>query len=90
MLNKKFGPAIEIKFVEEIASASIQVEIIKFLDIVRVSEILKKYRSLNIGFVDASIVAIAERLKINRILTLYKKHFNSIIPLGFDYFEIIV
>jgi len=40
--------------------------------------------------VDASITAISERLEINKILTLDKRYFNSIIPLGFDYFEILV
>jgi len=89
MLNKKFGSAIEIKFLEEIISVNLQVEILKFPDILRITEILKKYKSLNIGFVDGSIVAIAERLKINQILTLDNKHFGSIIPVGFDYFEIL-
>ena len=90
MLNKKFGPVIEIKFLEEIISVNLQIEIIKFPDILRTAEILKKYKSLNIGYVDGSIVAIAERLKINRILTLDNKHFGSIIPVGFDYFEILI
>ena len=89
MLNKKFGPITEIKFLEEIISVNLQIEILKFVDILRIVEILKKYESLNIGFVDGSIVAIAERLKINQILTLDNKHFNSIVPVGFDYFEIL-
>ena len=89
MLNKKFGPVIEIKFLEEIISVNLQIEILKFPDILRITEILKKYKSLNIGFVDGSIVAIAERLKINQILTLDNKHFSSMVPMGFDYFEIL-
>jgi uncharacterized protein len=88
MLNKKFGHYIEIKFIEEIISVNFHLEIIKFLDLVRIVEILKKYSTLDIGYVDGAIVAIAERLKINRIITLDRKHFNSLVPLGFDYFEI--
>jgi len=88
MLNKKFGTSIEIKFIEEIISVNLHIEIIKFPDLVRIAEILKKYSTLDIGYVDGAIVAIAERLKINCILTLDRKHFNSLIPLGFDYFEI--
>ena len=90
MLNKKFGAAIEIRFLEEIISVNLQIEIIKFPDILRTVEILNKYKSLNIGFVDGSVVAIAERLKINQIMTLDNKHFSSIIPVGFDYFEILI
>jgi predicted nucleic acid-binding protein len=88
MLNKKFGISVEIQFIEEIISVNFHIEIIKFLDLARIVEILKKYNSLDIGYVDGAIVAIAERLKINRIFTLDRKHFNSLIPLGFDYFEI--
>lgn len=88
MLNKKFGISVEIQFIEEIISVNFHIEIIKFLDLARIVEILKKYNNLDIGYVDGAIVAIAERLKINRIFTLDRKHFNSLIPLGFDYFEI--
>jgi len=88
MLNKKFGISVEIKFIEEIISVNFHIEIIKFLDLARIVEILKKYNNLDIGYVDGAIIAIAERLKINRIFTLDRKHFNSLIPLGFDYFEI--
>ena len=90
MLNKKFGSDVEMKFLEEIISVNLQIEILKFHDLQRIAEILKKYKDLNIGFVDGSIVAIAERLKINQILTLDNKHFSSIVPVGFDYFEILI
>jgi len=88
ILNKKFGHNIEIKFLEEIISVNFYFEIIKFPDLARIVEILKKYSNLNIGYVDGAIVAIAERLKINRIITLDRKHFSTLLPLGFDYFEI--
>jgi len=55
-----------------------------------IPEIIKKYSSLNIGFVDAAVTAISERFHINKILTLDKSHFNTIVPLGFDYFDILV
>ena len=90
MLNKKFGPGIELRFIEDIASVQLQVEVLEFRDILRVPEIIKKYRSLNIGFVDAAITAICERLHINKILTLDHRHFNAIVPLGFDHFDILV
>jgi predicted nucleic acid-binding protein len=57
MLNKKFGPEIELKFIEDIASAELQVEVLEFRDVLRISEIIKKYKSLNIGFVDAAVTA---------------------------------
>ncbi|MBC8390040.1 MAG: VapC toxin family PIN domain ribonuclease, partial [Actinobacteria bacterium] len=41
-------------------------------------------------YVDASIVAIAERLKINKIFTLDRKHFEVVAPRGFDNFDILI
>lgn len=90
MLNKRFGPEVELRLIDDIASAELQVEVLEFRDILRVPEIIKKYKDLNIGFVDAAITAICERLHINRILTLDHRHFNAIVPLGFDYFDILV
>src|SRR4030042_7189763 len=90
MLNSRFGSKIELIFLQEIIKTNFQLELLKDTDIIRIIEILKKYDTLNIGYVDASIVAISERLKINNILTLDRKHFEIIIPRGFDRFEILI
>jgi len=89
LINTKLGPYFELKFLEEI-NQNFNLEPIKDEDIFRIIEILKKYDTLNIGYVDASIVAISERLKINKILTLDRKHFEAIAPRGFDYFDILI
>ncbi|GAG72238.1 unnamed protein product [marine sediment metagenome] len=68
LINTKLGSYFEVKFLEEI-NQNFNLEPIKDEDIFRIIEILKKYDTLNICYVDASIVAIAERLKINKILT---------------------
>lgn len=89
LIRTKLSPHLEIKFLEEI-NRNFNLEPIKDLDIIRIIEILKKYDTLNIGYVDASIVAIAERLKINKILTLDRKHFEVVAPRGFDCFDILI
>lgn len=90
MLNSRFGSKIELAFLCEIIKASFQLELLKDMDIIRIIEILKKYDKLNIGYVDASIIAIAERLKVNKILTLDRKHFEVVAPRGFDCFDILI
>ncbi len=90
MLNSRFGSKIELIFLLEIIKASFQLELLKDIDIIRIVEILKKYDTLNIGYVDASIIAIAERLKVNKILTLDRKHFEVVAPRGFDCFDILI
>ena len=90
MLNSRFGSKIELVFLQEIIKSSFQLELLKDIDIIRSIEILKKYDTLNIGYVDASIIAVAERLKVNKILTLDRKHFEVVAHRGFDCFDILI
>jgi hypothetical protein len=41
---------------------------------------MAKYSDAALGFVDASIVAVAERLKIKELLTTDRRHFSLIRP----------
>ena len=90
LLKYRFGSMVELKFLEEINKSNFIMETIQLADISRIMEILVKHRDFHVGYVDASIVAVAERLGTNKILTLDKKHFNGLIPSGFAYFELLV
>jgi len=89
LINTRLGSYFEIKLLQEV-NKSFHLEILKDEDIIRIIEILKKYDTLNIGYVDTSIIAIAERLKVNKILTLDRKHFEVVAPRGFDCFDILI
>jgi predicted nucleic acid-binding protein len=39
------------------------------------------YRDLPLGTVDASVVATAERMTINEVATLDRRHFNVVRPI---------
>lgn len=58
-------------------------------DYSRSAEILRKYNDANIDFVDACIVAMAERLNITKILTVDRRHFSTFKPEHCDAFEIV-
>ena len=58
-------------------------------DLERVKEILQKYEDSKLDFVDAAIMAIAERLNIERILTVDRRDFGLFRPLHCEAFEII-
>jgi predicted nucleic acid-binding protein len=57
-------------------------------DLPRVRELLNQYRDNKLDFVDASIVTMAERLNITRILTVDQRDFRVIRPKHCDYFEV--
>ena len=52
-------------------------------------EILEEYADSRLDFVDATIVALAERLNITRVLTLDRRDFSIIRPAHCSYFEIL-
>ncbi len=47
-------------------------------DLTRVNQIRAFYNSLPLGFVDASLIALAERYQIRQILTLDRCHFLAV------------
>jgi len=55
----------------------------------RSAEILRKYNDANIDFVDAVIVAVAERLSITKILTVDRRHFGAFKPRHCAAFEVL-
>jgi predicted nucleic acid-binding protein len=58
-------------------------------DVIRTGVLLQEYADSRVDFVDASIAAIAERLKVTRILTLDYRDFLIIRPRHCDYFELL-
>jgi predicted nucleic acid-binding protein len=49
----------------------------------------RRYADLPLEFVDAAVVAIAERLEQTRIATLDRRHFGVVEPLHIPAFELV-
>jgi predicted nucleic acid-binding protein len=58
-------------------------------DRARAAEIATTYRELELGYVDAIVVALAERLDERTIATLDKRHFGVIRPRHVRVFELV-
>ena len=54
------------------------VEDLTIADYRRTLELLRRYESARLGFVDATVMAVAERLKIQRILTTDRRDFSKV------------
>lgn len=66
-----------------------QIEPVLPVDLPRIIELMRQYADSDIGFVDASLVAVAERLGIRRVLTLDRRHFGLIRPRHCPALEIV-
>lgn len=80
LLNTYLGQSAEIGFINSINNRELIVEHFNFDDLARCIALLKKYNDFNLGFVDASVIAVSERLKISKIMTTDRKHFSVVKP----------
>ena len=80
LLNAYLGRDAEIKFVRALRRRELSVEHFTDTDLSRIEELLGEYADLNLGFVDAANVAIAERMNIPIIATTDRRHFSAIKP----------
>jgi predicted nucleic acid-binding protein len=89
LLARDIGQAAASDFVASLATTELTLEIPLEADYSRSAEILRQYSDANVDFVDALIVAIAERLKITRLLTLDRRDFHLIRPKHCTSFELL-
>jgi len=80
LLGRRLGPAAEEAFVRSLAQAELPVEPLAEDDWSRAADLMIAYADLPLGFVDASIVAMAERLGVTTILTTDRRHFGVVRP----------
>lgn len=78
LLLTHVGAAAERAFVRDLAAGSYNVEWGRESDLDRVLDLTDRYRSLKMGLVDATVVAVAERLRAKSIATFDVRHFGAI------------
>ena len=87
LMRKRLGAAVETRFAESLAASEIAVENLTQRDIARCAELLHIYDFL--GFVDASIVAVAERLKLRALVTTDRRDFARVRPTHVAAFQLL-
>lgn len=89
MLAKLVGARAEAEFLASIADGDLHVEPLVLADYRRSGELVDTYADLGLGMVDASVVAIAERLGVGQIATLDRRDFRVVRPRHVDAFELL-
>jgi hypothetical protein len=89
LLDSRLGHGAMRRFVRQIAQPDWTLEMVTQDDMLRVRELLSQYADNRLDFVDATIVTVAERLNVRRILTLDRRHFRVIRPLHTSAFELL-
>jgi predicted nucleic acid-binding protein len=80
LVSQRAGTRTAIILLERITSGEIRIEQLTAEDFPRIVQLMRQYADASIGFVDASVVAVAERLGVQSVLTLARRHFGPIRP----------
>jgi predicted nucleic acid-binding protein len=87
LIRSRLGPRIEKMFVESLAAGEITVENLTQADLARCAQLLGEYDFL--GLVDASLVAVAERLKLKALVTTDRRDFRRVRPKHIPAFDLL-
>jgi len=87
LLRSRLGEPVERRFIASLADHELAIEALHPSDLERCRSLLEDYRDL--GFVDASVVAMAERLRLAAIVTTDRRHFAQVRPVHRPAFELL-
>ncbi len=71
---------MEGAFLRSLVSGRLNVEHVSDADLERAAQLVEQYADLGLGAVDASVIAVAERLGATKIATLDHRHFRVVRP----------
>jgi predicted nucleic acid-binding protein len=75
LILRRLGDEAERAFVSQLRDGTVHREAVTRADLDRAAEILERYADHHLGLTDASLMAVAERLRA-RVLTLDRRHFS--------------
>jgi uncharacterized protein len=89
LVSSRLGPEPFLALLDDLVDGALAVVDLVRADYVRVRELLARYADLRLGFVDAAIVAIVERLGERKLATLDSRHFRAIQPRHVDALDLL-
>ena len=87
LIGRRLGPTIEAAFLRGLQDFDIASP--DHADWARIGDLVDQYANFPLGGADASVVALAERLGTDLIVTLDRRHFGQIRPLHCQAFRLL-
>jgi hypothetical protein len=88
-IHARLGPGVLVALLADIESGAYAVVDLLAPDYGRVRELVDRYADADIGFVDAAVLAIVERLGEPKLATLDQRHFGLLRPRHRDTIELL-
>lgn len=86
---KLLGRGAWAVFVDDIARGAYRLESSSVADLQRAAELEQTYASLDLGLVDASVIAVCERLEEPKVATLDRRDFSVVRPRHRDALQLL-
>lgn len=80
LLHTRISQQAEAAFVRSITDGEFVIEPLEAEDVARAEALIRKYADLELGFVDATVIATAERLDAVEVVTTDRRHFAAVRP----------
>jgi predicted nucleic acid-binding protein len=82
-------PQAFARLLQDVETGAFLIEELRVADYARVAQLLAEYADLRVGFVDAAVLAIVERLGEPRLATLDHRHFSVMRPAHLETLELV-
>ena len=89
LIATRVGVDAELAVLRELSSSAWELVSFGALDLERAASIIRKFRDQDIGVADASNVVLADRYHTRKIVTLDRRHFAVLRPIGGGRFTIL-
>jgi predicted nucleic acid-binding protein len=89
LLSRQIGSDAFPALLETIHRGELDIVDLSNRDYVRARELMRTYADLRVGFVDAAVLAIVERLHEPKLATLDRRHFSVMRPRHVDALELL-
>ena len=89
LVERRRGTRAELAFLSDVRSGLFTMLESTSADLGRIFELVEGYADLPLGTVDASVIALAERLNLPAVATLDHRHFSVVRPRNVPAFELL-
>jgi uncharacterized protein len=87
--SRRLGSDAWLIFLDDVLAGAYRVEPLMGADLVRCRELQGRYTDLALGVVDASVLALVERLAEPKVATLDQRHFRALRPTHVEALELL-
>ncbi len=88
-MSERLRPEVLTEFLRNVADGDYEVADLLPEDYARAAEICERYADARIGFVDAAVLSVVERLGERKLATLDHRHFGLLRPRHADALELV-